>query len=169
MLFVSTHNNDWRGLQSIDLNIGKSKDLVRFSRCGNLVINPKDHSLWGIQSMSGRNSLVRFVSPYTNYQTLYSLPFGQDLSDPAISPDGSLLSATLSDATGRQRLVIFQVADLLAGKQEYQELYEFEDNPAANFVFLAGRKYLYGTSFIPEFQCISHFSRSTPRANNDQR
>jgi hypothetical protein len=164
MIFVSIHNNDWRGLQSIDLNTGKSKNLVRFSRCGNLVINQKDHSLWGIQSMSGRNSLIRFMSPYTNYQTIYSLPYGQDLSDPAISHDGSLLSATLSDATGRQRLIIFKIADLLAGKQEYQVLYEFEDNPAANFVFSPDGKYLFGTSYYTGVSNVYRISLETQHA-----
>jgi len=146
-VFVSTHNHDWRGLQSIDLQTGKSTKLVQYSRCGNLVINPKDHSLWGIQSMSGRNSLVRFEPPYQKSQSLYTLPYGQDLTDPDISADGKMLSATVSDVTGRQQLVIFKIADLLAGKQVFEEIYVFEDNSAANFVFSPDDKYLYGTSY----------------------
>lgn len=146
-IFVSTHNTDWRGLQSIDLQTGRTKKLIRYTRCGNLVFDPAGRALWGIQSMSGRSCLLRFNEPYTEYQTILTLPYGQEMTDPAISPDGSLLSATLSDVTGRQRLVIYNIPDLLAGKQDYRELYEFEDNAASNFVFSPDGRYLYGTSF----------------------
>jgi hypothetical protein len=164
IMFVSTHNNDWRGLQSIDVKSGKTVELMRYTRCGNLVVNPKNHELWGIQSMSGRSNLVRFLPPYKKYQTMFTLPFGKDLSDPAISPDGKLLSATISDVTGRQKLVIFQIADLVAGKSDYKELYEFEDNPAANFVFSPDGKYLYGTSYYTGVSNIFRISLETRSA-----
>ena len=146
-VFVSTHNTDWRGLESIDINTGQRTKLIKFSRCGNLVYDTAGNALWGIQSMSGRTSLLRFTEPYTSYHTIFTLPYGQEMSDPAVSPDGSLLSTTLSDVTGRQRLVLYSIPDLLSGKQNYRELYEFEDNPACNFVFSADGKYLYGTSY----------------------
>ena len=163
-VFVSTHNNDWRGLQSIDVKTGKTHNLIKYSRCGHLVFDSKDHSLWGIQSMSGRSNLVRFTPPYQTYRTMFTLPFGQDLSDPAISPDGRLLSATLSDVTGRQRLVLFRIADLLAGKTDYEAVYEFEDNPAANFVFSPDGKYLFGTSYYTGVSNIFRISVDTHRA-----
>jgi hypothetical protein len=146
-IFASTQNKDWRGLQSIDIKTGNTKDLIKYTRCGDLVFDPRGHALWGIQSMSGRTSLLRFVPPYSEYQTIMTLPYGQDFSDPAISPDGTLLKATLSDVTGSQKIVIFNIADLLAGKTTYQFIYEFEDNPASNFVFSPDGKYLYGSSY----------------------
>ncbi len=146
-LFASTHNNDWRGLQSIDIKTGKTKNLIKYDRAGNLVFNPKDKAVYAVQSMSGRSTLVRILPPYTKWQELYTLPFGKDLSDIDISPDGLLLSATLSDIQGRQKLVLFHIADLLAGIAGYKLIYEFEDNPAANFIFSPDGKYLYGTSY----------------------
>ncbi len=163
-LFVSTHNHDWRGLESIDLNTGKREILIKYSRMGNLVINPEDHSLWGVQTSNGRNALVRLAEPYNYFQTVYSLPYGQDLSDPAISPDGSLLSATLSNALGAQKVVIFNINDLLAGIQDYRVLYEFEDNPAANFVFSPDGKYLYGTSYYTGVSNVYRISVETKQA-----
>lgn len=162
--FVSTQNRDWRGLQSIDLKTGKVKDLIKFSRCGNLVFDPKGRSLWGIQSMSGRTSLVRFDPPYTNIHSLLTLPFGQDLSDPAISPDGTLISATLSDVSGSQKLVIYKIADLNAGKTDHQVIYEFQDNPAANFVFSPDGKYLFGTSYYTGVSNVFRVSLDTHKA-----
>jgi len=146
-LFVSTHNNDWRGLRSINLGTGETKNLIRFDRTGNLAINRRDHSLWGVQTMSGRTSLVRFTPPYKKWEELYSLPFGRDLADLDISPDGRFIAGTMSDVRGRQKIILFNVQDLLQGKKEYQEIYEFEDNPAMNFVFSPDGKYLYGNSY----------------------
>lgn len=146
-IFVSTQNKDWRGLQSIDRKTGRKKDLIRYSRCGGLVFDRKGHALWGVQNSSGRTGLVRFTPPYTTCQTIMTLPYGQEIIDPDISRDGTLLSATFADVTGKQQLVVFRVADLLAGKTGYRVLYEFEDNPACNFVFSNDGKFLYGTSY----------------------
>jgi len=146
-LFVSTHNNDWRGLRSVNAETGEIKDLIKYDRTGNLAFNSRDHSLWGVQTMSGRTSLVRFIPPYKKWEELYSLPFGKDLCDLDISPDGRFLSGVISDVRGRQKIVLFNTGDLLLGKKEYTEIYEFEDNPAMNFVFSPDGKYLYGTSY----------------------
>lgn len=147
-LFASTHNNDWRGLQSIDVATGKVRNLIKYDRAGNLVYNRKDHAIYGVQSMSGRSTLIRILPPYKKWHELYTLPFGKDFSDLDISQDGLFLSGTLSDIQGRQKLVLFRISDLLAGKTEFRMIYEFEDNPAANFVFSPDGKYLFGTSYI---------------------
>ena len=163
-IFASTQNKDWRGLQSVDLKSGKTRELIKYTRCGNLVFNPKGRSLWGIQSMSGRTSLVRFQSPYTSFQTLMTLPYGQDLSDPAISPDGTLLSGTLSDVNGSQKLVVYKIADLIAGKTDFEVIYEFADNPAANFVFSPDGNYLYGTSYYTGVSNVFRISLASRKA-----
>jgi WD40 repeat protein len=163
-IFASTQNKDWRGLESIEAKTGKTRQLIRFTRSGNLVFDRKGRSLWGIQSMSGRSALVRFEPPYTAVQTLLTLPFGQDLSDPDISPDGKLLAATLSDVTGSQKVVLYRIADLEAGKTDYEFIYEFEDNPASNFVFSPDGKYLFGTSYYTGVSNVFRISLETRKA-----
>jgi len=163
-IFASTQNRDWRGLQSIDAKTGKTTELIRFTRCGDLVINPATHDLWGIQNISGRSGLVRFLPPYKQFQTVITLPFGQDYSSPAISPDGSLLSVTLSDVAGSQKLVMYKIADLIAGKTDHQFIYEFEDNPAANFVFTPDGKHLIGTSYYTGVSNVFRISLDTRQA-----
>ena len=160
-LFASTHNNDWRGLQSIDIATGKVKKLIRFDRAGNLVFNRKDKALYGIQSLSGRSTLIRIQPPYKKWTDLYVLPFGKDFSDLDISPDGTLISGTLSDVEGRQKIVLMKISDLLAGKAEYRTIYEFEDNPAANFVFSPDGRYLYGTSYYTGVSNVYRISLET--------
>jgi len=163
-IFASTKNKDWRGLQSVDLKTGKSRELIKYTRCGNLVFDPGGRSLWGIQSMSGRTSLVRFPPPYTSFRTVMTVPYGQDLSDPAISPDGTLLSATLSDVNGSQKLVVYKISDLIAGKTGFEVIYEFADNPAANFVFSPDGKYLFGTSYYTGVSNVFRVSLDTHKA-----
>jgi len=160
-LFASCHNADWRGLQSIDIRTGKVRNLIRFDRAGNLVFNRKDHALYGVQSMSGRSTLVRISPPYTKWKDLYTFPFGRDISDIDISPEGTLLSGTVSDVRGRQKLVIFRIADLLAGITGYDEIYEFEDNPAADFVFSPDGAWLYGTSYYTGASNVFRISLNT--------
>jgi len=163
-LFMSTHNNDWRGLRSVNVNTGRSRDLIKYDRTGNLAVNPKDHSLYGVQTMSGRTSLVKFRPPYTKWEEMYSLSFGKDLCDLAISPDGRLLCGTLSDIRGRQKLVIFDLQGLEVGMRDYREIYEFEDNPAMNFVFSPDGRYLYGTSYYTGVSNVFRIDIETRKA-----
>jgi hypothetical protein len=160
-LFASTHNYEWRGLQSIDIKTGKTRDLIRYTRAGHLVFNRKDRAIYGVQGISGYSILVRFMPPYKEWQNLYQLPFGKDLSDLDISPDGLMISATLSDIQGRQKLVLFRITDLLKGTTNYREIYEFKDNPSANFVFSPDGKYLYGTSYITGVSNVFRISLET--------
>ncbi|MEI6576996.1 MAG: hypothetical protein WCO63_12540 [Bacteroidota bacterium] len=160
-LFASTHNFEWRGLQSIDIKTGKARDLIKYTRAGGLVFNRKDRAIYGVQSIYGYSILVRFLPPYSEWQELYKLPFGKDLSDLDISPDGLIISATLSDIQGTQKIVLFRITDLLKGRTQYQEIYEFKDNQAANFVFSPDGKYLYGTSYITGVSNVFRISLET--------
>jgi len=160
-LFISTHNNDWRGLRSIRIATGETRDLIKFDRAGSLVFNQKDKAIYAVQTMSGRSILIRIRPPYLKWEELYTLPFGKDLSDLDISPDGLLISATLSDIQGKQKLVLFRISDLMAGNTSYKEIYEFEDNPVANFVFSPDGKYLYGTSYYTGASNVFRISLET--------
>jgi hypothetical protein len=164
ILFASTHNNDWRGLQSIDVSTGRVKNLIKYDRAGNLVFNSRDHAIYAVQSMNGRSTLIRIMPPYIKWQELYTLPFGKDFSDLDISPDGTMLSGTLSDIRGSQKLVLISIADILSGKQEFTVLHEFEDNPASNFVFSSDGRYLYGTSYYTGVSNVFRISIETRRA-----
>ena len=158
-LFASTFNKDWRGLQAIDALTGKTRNLIGITRCGNLVYDKRGRALWGIQSLAGRTTLIRFTAPYNTFREILTLPYGQEIFDPDISPDGTLLSATLSDVTGKQQVVVYSIPGLLAGKTDYRVVYEFEDNAASNFVFSPDGRYLYGTSY---YSGVSNIFRISP-------
>jgi len=146
-IFVSTHNRTWRGLSMIDAETGKETKLIEYSRAGDFAFNPADRSLWGIQHINGRANIVRMADPYQNIEEIFSLPFGKSFYDLEISSDGKLLMGTITEVTGRQKLALFNIDELMNGKDDYVEIYEFEDNVAANFVFSEDNKFAYGVSY----------------------
>lgn len=147
LLYSTNHNLNWRCLNLLDLNTGEEEQLVQYSRTGDMIINRSDNSLWGIQSNNGRSNLVRFKKSEGNWETIYTVPFGQSMFDISFSNDGRYLSATMADVAGDQRLVLFKTSSLLDGIKDYDTLYTFEDNSASNFIFSDDGKYLIGTSY----------------------
>jgi hypothetical protein len=147
-LFYTTDNSrGWRDINEIDLSTGKRRMLIKDARTGDLVVNPADQTLWGVQHHNGLSTLVRFSAPYDKWTSVLTLEYGRDIFDLDISPDGKTLSSALIDVTGRQRLVTMSLEKLLAGDSSYETLYEFENNAPQNFVFSSDGRYLYGTSY----------------------
>lgn len=156
-LFYSDKNSYWRGLRALNTETGKSKKLLKFLRAGDFAFNQNDRSLYAIQNFNGRTSVIRLKSPYKSYNTLYTLPFGYSMFNLAVSPNGKLMSATVADMNGKQKLVMFNLDDLLAGKSEYTGLYEFEENNASNFRFSRDGKSLIGTSYYTGVSNVYRF------------
>ena len=147
-LFYTTDNSrGWRDINEIDLATGRNRQLKKDVRTGDLVINPADQTLWGVQHHNGLSTLVRFVPPYDKWSNVMTLDYGRDIFDLDISPDGKTMSAALIDVTGRQRLITMSIDKLLAGESSFDVLHEFENNAPQNFVFSQDGKYLYGSSY----------------------
>jgi len=78
-LFYTTDNNDWRDLCSLDPATGRSHVLIKDCRIGDLVFNQHDRSLWGVRHFNGISTLVRMPYPCTDWNRIYSWPFGYDI------------------------------------------------------------------------------------------
>jgi hypothetical protein len=146
-IFFTTDNNNWRDLNVLYLDSGKSERLVKDLRAGDLTFNRADRSLWGVRHSNGLSSLVRLMPPYRFWASVYSFPYGQDIFDIDISPDGLWLSAALADVSGMQKLVRFSIPSLLEADASFEVLHDFEFSSPANFVFSPDGRYLYGTSY----------------------
>ncbi len=146
-LFYTINNRDWRHLVALNLNTGESETLVRNIRVGDLVFNRRDRSLWGIRHDNGFSTLVRIPHPYEEWNQIYTLPYGSDLFDLDLSPDGSTLIGSLADAGGKQRLVKLEVDDLMGGDTEHEVLFDFGNWSPSNFVFSPDGRYLFGSSY----------------------
>ncbi len=161
-LFFTTDNaHGWRDLREVDVETGKSRRLLRDFRAGDLVVDRADRSIWAVQHHNGLSSIVRIPPPYDAWQTLLTLPYGKDVFDLDISPDGSVLTASLIEINGRQRLVELETDRVRRGDGTYDVLWEFRNNSPENFVFSEDGRYLYGSSYYSGVSNLFRFDLET--------
>jgi len=150
VFFTTDNSRQWRDLNAVSVDGGRARMLLENIRTGDLVVNPADASVWGVQHHNGLSTLVRIEPPYDSWDHLsavLTLPYGKDLFDIDISPDGRWLTGSIIEVSGRQRLIRMEIADLLIGDSSYEVLYEFDENSPANFVHSPDGRFLYGTSY----------------------
>ena len=146
-LFYTTNNADWRHLWARDLTTGRTRKLLHNARIGDLVFSPADRSLWGVRHDNGFSTIVRIPYPYTEWKQVQTLPYGRDVFDLDISPDGTTLIGSQGEVDGSLRLVQMNTAALLAGDTTRQVLFEFGHWGPSNFVFSPDGKFLFGSSY----------------------
>jgi len=146
-IFYTSDNNDWRDLLEVDLNTGTSKVLIEEARTGELTFNQTDNSLWGIRHFNGISTIVRIPFPYTEWNQIYSLPYGKTMYDIDISKNGKIIIGALAEINGNQLLIKSDIDSLINGTIKFDTLFNFENSLPANFVFSADDKYLYGSSY----------------------
>jgi hypothetical protein len=146
-LYYTTDNGAHRDLVSLDPATRKTRRLLKDARIGDLAFNQADRSLWGIRHFNGICTLVRIPLPYTEWNQVFSWPFGQVAYDLDVSPDGSRISVSLGQVTGRQSLRVFPAAGLLAGDAAPAAEFDFGSAIPSNFVFSPDGRYLYGSSY----------------------
>lgn len=146
-LFYTTDNFDWRDLVVFDTKTHDARELLKDARIGDLVFNPADTSLWGVRHFNGISTLVRIPYPYTEWKTVYPWPYGKDIYDIDISPDGTLLTGALAEVSGRQKLISMSTEALRSGDTSYTILYDFGTSNPESFVFSPDGRYLYGSSY----------------------
>jgi len=161
VIYYTADNIKKRDLMSISLNGGRATMLMENARIGDLAFDPFDKSLWGVRNEDGYVTLVRIRPPYEDWEEIHSWPYGQILTELDVSPDGSLLSATMEEVNGDQFLRIFRVNDLLNG--DFRHLAEFDFGRAVpeGFVFSQDGKYLYGSSYYTGVSNIFRYEIST--------
>ena len=147
IFYTSSNSRGWRSIHELDLASGKKRLVLDNARTGDLVVNPADQSIWGIQHHNGLSTLVRIPPPYDKWEPLMQLDYGRDIFDLDISPDGKALSCAMIDVTGTQKLIRLDVEGLRKGQSAFEVLHEFENNSPANFAFSRDGRYLYGTSY----------------------
>jgi hypothetical protein len=146
-IFYTTDNYGWRDLNVLDLATGQRRRLMRDARIGDLAYNRADRSLWGVRHYNGISTLVRMAEPYGDWNQIHSWPYGEDVYDLDISPDGRLLAASLAEVDGSQSLIAIDTAEILAGRAAPRTLFDFEVSSPSNFIFSADGRYLYGSSY----------------------
>jgi len=160
-LFYTTDNNDWRDLQAVNVTTGESHRLMEDGRIGDLVFNRTDQSLWGVRHDNGFSTIVRIPPPYHEWNQVWTLPYGRDVFDLDLSPDGKRLVAGLTEISGQQKLIMFNVDSLRQGDHSFRTLFDFENNTPSNFVFTADGTQLYGSSYYTGVSNIYRYTFAT--------
>lgn len=146
-LFYTADNDEWRDLCALDPRTGRSRVLVRDARVGDLAYNRADRSLWGVRHFNGISTVVRMTPPYHDYKRVFSFPYGRDLYDLDISPDGTRMVASQGEISGRHSLRLFDLAALATGDTTSRALFDFGTSVPSSFVFSPDGHYAYGSSY----------------------
>jgi hypothetical protein len=160
-IFFTSDNNDWRDLWMLDVRTGESSQVMDEGRVGDLVFNKSDRSLWGVRHDNGFSTIVRIPPPYHEWNQVFTLPYGKDAFDLDLSDDGKLLSAGMTEISGQQQLVLFDVQKLLAGDHSFKVLYDFEQSTPSNFVFTPDGRFLVGSAYYTGVSNVYRYSFSS--------
>ena len=159
--FFTSDNLAQRDLMAVDVRSGETRLLLENARIGEIAFNPADRSLIGVRHANGFAVLVRIAYPYTEWAALKVFPYGVVPYDLDISPDGSLLSASVAEVNGDQFLRVWEVARLAAGDLSPKSQHDFGQSVPESFVFSRDGRYLYGSSYFTGVSNIFRYEVAT--------
>ena len=159
--FFTTDNLRRRSLHAIDVDTGRRTQLLEEARIGNIAFNPADRSLLGVRHEHGIATLVRIPHPYDDWQVLHEFAYGVVPSELDVSPDGRLLSASITDVGGDQFVRVWSVEALAAGKIDPVSEFRFGQSAPEGFVFAPDGKFLYGSSYYTGVSNIYRYEVAT--------
>lgn len=172
LLFYTTDNDEQRDINSYDLKTARKRLLQKDLRVGDIAFNPLDESLWGVKHLNGVSTLVRIPKEssahpeknYSEWTQQYTLPYGQDMFDLDISPDGSKLSAAVTDLNGNQYLNIYDLNSFrsqIKDSIKFTQVFNFEVSSPQSFKFSTDGKYLLGSSYYSGVSNIFRIDANT--------
>ncbi len=155
----------WRDLMALDVHTGEVRTLLQDARIGEIVMNRVDRTLWGVRHDHGQASLVRIPYPYTAWYGVYNFAWERVPSDLDISPDGTLLSASISEPNGDQYVRVWPLANVLAGDITPLSEFRFGQSVPESFTFSRDGRYLYGSSYYTGVSNIFRYEVATGRVD----
>ena len=159
--FYTNDNLALRDLMAVDVKTGVVTMLLENARIGDIAFNPIDRSLMGVRHVDGLATLVHIPYPYKDWTTLYTFPYESVPYDLDISPDGRLLSASMSEVTTDQFVRVWQIDKLLAGDVKPLSEFRFGQSIPESFVFSHDGRYLYGSSYYTGVSNIFRYEVAT--------
>lgn len=160
-LFYTEKNYGLRDLKEVDVRTGKARFLLKGARIGDLAFDAADRSLWGVRQDDGYATLVTIPYPYKNWHQVHTFPYGVVPAMLSVSPDGTLLAASVTKIDGHKYLRLFKTADLLAGKVKPVGEYDFGQASPEGFVFTPDGRYLYGSSYYTGISNVYRYDIAT--------
>jgi len=157
-------NKAFRDVMEIDVDTGKKRMLLRDARIGDIVVNPRDKSIWGIRHQNGYATLVRIPPPYAGFNQIHTFEYGITPFDLDISPDGSLVSASYGEISGTQSVRVWRTQTFEeSGMPEEVARLDLPPSTPEGFTFSPDGKSLYGTSYYTGVSNIFRFDLDTQK------
>ena len=160
-LFYTADNTQERDLIALDTSTKKQRTLLKDARIGELSFNRTDRSIWGIRTFNGICTLVRIPYPYTDWNAVYSWPYGEVAYDLDVSPDGQLVSASVGEISGKQTVRVMRTAALLMNDATPVRQFDFGTAIPSNFIFSPDSRYLIGSSYYTGVSNIFRYDVQT--------
>ena len=146
--YYTEDNYAFRDIVAVNVDTGAKRMLLKDARIGDLVVDPVDKSLWGIRHQNGFATIVRIPAPYAGFNQIRTFKYGEIPFDLDISPDGTMISASVGEVNGEQTMRVWRL-DSLAGDADPQEVSRLSLPPSTpeGFTFAPDGKTMYGTSY----------------------
>ena len=146
-VFYTSDNGAFRNLEEVDVATGQTKMLLAHARIGDIAFDSVDKSIWGVRHLDGLDTLVRIRAAHDAWNQVITLPYGRAMFDLDVSPDGSLLSATVSELNGDAHLDVYRIGDLLAGKMQPVATLSLGQSIPEGGAFSPDGKYIYASAY----------------------
>lgn len=157
-------NRAFRDLMEVDVDTGKRRMLLRDARIGDIVVNTRDKSIWGIRHQNGYATIVRIPPPYAGFNQVHTFDYGITPFDLDISPDGSLISASYGEIDGTQSVRVWRTqAFEETGMPEEVARLDLPPSTPEGFTFSPDGKSLYGTSYYTGVSNVFSFDIATQK------
>lgn len=160
-LYYTTDNGAHRDLVRLDPRTRDTELLMKDARIGDLAFNRADRTIWGIRHLNGLVSLVRMKPPYKEWNRIHTWPYGTVVYDLDVSPDGTKLSASFGEISGKQDVRIFSTERLLAGETSPEAQFDFGPSVPSGFVFTPDNQALVGSSYYTGVSNIFKYDIAT--------
>ncbi|MDQ6923413.1 MAG: hypothetical protein M3Z74_04510 [Pseudomonadota bacterium] len=159
--FFTNDNAAFRDLMAVDVRTGEQQMLLKDARIGEIAFNPVDRSLMGVRHVNGLTQFVRIPYPYSEWQLVYSFSYGSVPYDLDISPDGRLLSASMSEVNTDEFVRVWELDKVLRGDLKPLSEFRFGQSTPESFVFSRDGRYLYGSSYYTGVSNIFRYEVAT--------
>jgi len=159
--YYTADNYAYRDLMEVDVATGRRRLLLRDARIGDLALNPKDKALWGLRHLNGLVTLVRIPPPYAGWNQIHTFAYGEIAFDLDVSPDGEMVSASVSQVDGQGSLQVWNIANLLQGDAKPRAEFKLGSSQPEGSVFSPDGKYLFGTSYYTGVSNIYRYELAT--------
>ena len=159
--FFTNDNTTYRDLMQVNVHTGEQRLLLKDARIGEIAFNPVDRSLMGVRHVYGQTQFVRIPYPYDAWQEVHTFPYGFLPYDLDISPDGKLLSASMTEPNSDEYLRVWSLDTLLKGDIRPLSEFRFGQATPESFVFSPDGRYLYGSSYYTGVSNIYRYEVAT--------